>query len=70
MAYIIPAGSDKPIKLVFEGQTLVREIENQLDDWSREMQTYKKFGIATFTNYWICSYQNTSLTMNTRSTTV
>lgn len=70
MAYIIPAGSDKPIKLVFEGQTLVREIENQLDDWSREMQTYKKFGIATFTNYWICSYQNTSLTTATRSTTV
>lgn len=69
MAYIIPAGSDKPIKLVFEGQTLVREIENQNDDWSREIQTYKKFGIATFANYWICSYKNTSLTMDTRTTT-
>lgn len=66
MAYIIPAGSDKPIKLVFEGQTLLREVENN-DDWSRDIQTYKKFGIATFANHWICSYKNTSLTMATRS---
>lgn len=67
MCYIIPAGAEKPIKLVFEGQTLVREVDNQTDDWSREVQTYKKFGIATFTNYWICSYQNTALGMETRT---
>lgn len=66
MAYIIPAGSDKPVKLVFEGQTLVREVEDN-DDWSRDIQTYKKFGIATFANYWICTYKNTSLTKATRS---
>lgn len=65
-AYIIPAGAEKPVKLVFEGQTLIREV-NDNDDWSRDLQTYKKFGIATFTNYWICSYQNTSLTKATRS---
>lgn len=58
-AYIIPVGSDKPIKLAFEGPTAVKEVEN--DDWSRELHTYKKFGIATFLNHWMCSYQNTSL---------
>lgn len=66
MAYIIPAGSEKPVKLVFEGQTAVREVTDN-DDWSRDIQTYKKFGIATFANYWICMYKNTSLTKATRS---
>lgn len=66
MAYIIPAGADKPVKLVFEGQTAVREVVDN-DDWSREIQTYKKFGIATFANHWICTYQNTSLTKAVRS---
>lgn len=66
MAYIIPAGADKPVKLVFEGQTAVREVTDN-DDWSRDIQTYKKFGIATFANYWICVYKNTSLTTATRS---
>lgn len=31
MAYIIPLGADKPIKIVFEGQTLVREVEDNDD---------------------------------------
>lgn len=66
MAYIIPAGADKPVKLVFEGQTAVREVVDN-DDWSRDIQTYKKFGIATFANHWICTYQNTSLTKAVRS---
>lgn len=65
-AYIIPAGVDKPVKLVFEGQTAVREVVDN-DDWSRDIQTYKKFGIATFATNYICAYQNTSLSKNTRS---
>lgn len=59
-AYIIPQGTDKPIKLAFEGPTQVRE-SNDNDDWSTELQTYKKFGIAFFSNYWLCQYENTAL---------
>ena len=60
-AYIIPTGADKPIKIAFEGSALVREWENK--DWSREIQTYKKFGIGLVgLNAGICVYQNTSLT--------
>ena len=59
-AYIIPTGADKPIKVAFEGDAAVREWENK--DWSREIQTYKKFGIGIVgLNSGICIYQNTSL---------
>ena len=59
-AYIIPTGADKPIKVAFEGDAAVREWENK--DWSREIQTYKKFGIGIVgLNAGICVYQNTSL---------
>ena len=64
-AYIIPVGSDKPVKLAFEGATMVREVEDN-DDWSRDIQYYKKFGIATFLNHWMCSYRNTELKKATR----
>lgn len=64
-AYIIPTGTDKPVKLVFEGQTCVREVEDN-DDWSHDLQTYKKFGLATFLNHWMCSYRNTNLKKETR----
>ena len=67
--YIMPTGQDnRPIKLVFEGPTCVRTVDNQNDDWSMDMQTYKKFGIATFFNNWMCSYRNTSLKMDSRTT--
>lgn len=59
-AWIIPTGADKPIKIGFEGGAQVREWENK--DWSREIQTYKKFGVAMVgLNNGICVYQNTSL---------
>ncbi len=59
-AYIIPTGADKPIKIAFEGDALVREWENR--DWSREIQTYKKFGVGIVgLNNGICVYQNTAL---------
>ena len=64
-AYIIPVGTDKPVKLAFEGPTCVRET-NENDDWSTDLQTYKKFGIATFLNHWMCSYRNTELKKATR----
>ena len=64
--YIIPTGTEKPVKLVFEGQTAVREQEN-LADWSHELHTYKKFGIATVLNNWMCSYKNTDLKRSSRA---
>lgn len=64
-AYIFSSVESKPVKVVFEGQTAVRTT-NENDDWSTDMQTYKKFGVAVFTNPSICSYQNTELTKATR----
>lgn len=59
-AYIIPTGAEMPVKVAFEGQTLVREFENH--DWSREVQVYKKVGVGAVVTNDICIYQNTSLT--------
>lgn len=59
-AWIIPTGADKPVKVAFEGQTMVREFENH--DWSREIQIYKKVGVGAIITNNICVYQNTSLT--------
>ena len=44
MIYVFPTNGEKPVKVVFEGQTLVKEFENR--DWSTEIQTYQKFGVA------------------------
>ena len=69
LAYIIPQGSEKPVKVVFEGQTHVREVDNN-EEWSTDMQTYTKVGIGTVATLgqinWICAYRNTSLTKKTR----
>ena len=60
-AYIIPAGSnEKPVKIAFEGSTLVDERNNA--DWSKEIQVYKKLGVGTIITNNICVYRNTSLT--------
>lgn len=60
-AYIIPAGADKPVKIAFEGQTLVRELEQY--DWSKHIDVYKKVGVGAIVTNNICMYQNTSLKM-------
>lgn len=59
LAYIIPVGAEKPVKIAFEGGAQVREQENQ--DWSREIQVYKKVGVRAIFSNAICVYQNTSL---------
>lgn len=59
-AWIIPTGAAKPVKVAFEGQTLVDEFKNH--DWSREVQVYKKIGVAAIMQNNICVYENTSLT--------
>lgn len=58
-AYIIPTGAQKPVKVAFEGQTIVRDIDNA--DMSKEVQVYKKFGVATMITNNICIYNNTDL---------
>ena len=59
-AWVIPTGgNDKPVKVAFEGQTIVDEYTNY--DRSREIQVYKKLGIVAMMTNNICSYRNTSL---------
>lgn len=60
-AWIMPVGTEKPVKIAFEGQAIVKEYENR--DLSREIQTYKKVGVAAIMTNNICVYQNTSLTV-------
>lgn len=63
--YIFSTVDRKPVKVVFQGDTYVRT-SNENDDWSTDLQTYKKFGVAVFTNPSICAYQNTELKKATR----
>ena len=59
-AWIIPTGgNDKPVKVAFEGQTIVNEFVNR--DLSREIQVYKKLGVGAIITNNICVYVNTSL---------
>ena len=59
-AWIIPVGAEKPVKVVLEGQAIVREYENR--DLSREIQIYKKLGVGALITNNICVYRNISLT--------
>ena len=58
--YIIPTGADsKPVKIAFEGGTLVQEYTHY--DRSREIQVYKKVGVVAMLANNICAYVDTSL---------
>ena len=59
-AWIIPTGADgKPVKIAFEGNTIVDEYTNT--DRSREIQVYKKVGVVCMLTNDICAYVDTSL---------
>ena len=58
-AYIIPTGAEKPVKIAFEGQTIVDEYTNY--DRSREVQVYKKVGVRAIFSQAICVFQNSNL---------
>ena len=59
-AWIIPTGAEKPVKVAFEGAAQVKSFDNR--DWSTEIQTYQKLGVATYmVNPGICVYRNTTL---------
>ena len=48
-----------PIYVAMEGNTLMKEHEN--DDWSRDIQVYKKVGVVAMLNNSICHYYDSSL---------
>lgn len=60
LAYIFPAGQEKVVKVVLEGQTQIRDHENK--DNSMEVYAWKKMGCAILTHHNWCIYENTSLT--------
>ena len=59
--WIIPTGADgKPVKIAFEGDTIVDEFSNH-GDRSREIQVYKKVGVVAMLANNICCYCDTEL---------
>ena len=59
--WIIPSGANsKPVKIAFEGNTLVQELDNR-GDWSKEIQVYRKVGVVAMLTNDICCYVDTSL---------
>ena len=58
--WIIPNGNDtRPVKVAFEGTTHMRERENE--DWSRDIQVYRKVGVGVMMTNNIFSYVDTQL---------
>lgn len=59
LAYIMPTGGERVVKVVLEGATQVRDWENK--DGSMEIHFYKKMGAAIMANHNWGIYQNTSI---------
>ena len=59
LAYILPGGTEKVVKVVLEGPTWIRDHENK--DNSIEIYAWKKMGCAILTHYNWCIYQNTGI---------
>lgn len=59
LAYILPTGGEKVVKVVLEGNTQVYDFQNR--DQSMEIHAYKKMGVAILTHYNWAIYQNTGI---------
>ena len=59
IAYLIPSNAGKVVKVAFEGQTMVRETEQ--DDWSKHIDVYKKIGVGVFSAGIVHVYTNSAL---------
>lgn len=59
LAYVLPTGGEKVVKIVFEGNTEIHEFENR--DNSMEMHAYRKLGVAILTHHNWGIYQNTQI---------
>lgn len=57
-AFVMPAGKEKLVKIGMVGPTIIKQVENE--DWSMEIQLYKKLGIGMVTrpNYWGIYYNS------------
>ena len=60
LAYVLPTGKEKVVKVVLEGETQIHDFTNR--DNSMEIHTYKKMGCAILTHYNWGIYQNTGIT--------
>lgn len=60
MAYVLPTGKEKVVKVVLEGNTLVRDYENR--DGSMEFYIEKKIGTGILCQYNWGIYKNTGIT--------
>ena len=58
-AFIIPSSEERIVKVGFEGQLQMRDIQNA--DWSLEVQMYKKYGCTILSTNQFAMYRNTSL---------
>lgn len=59
MAYILPTGGEKVVKVVFEGATQINDFKNR--DNSLEVYAYKKMGVAIMAHHNWAIYQNTGI---------
>lgn len=59
LAYILPAGGEKVVKVVLEGQTQINDFKNR--DNSLEVYAYKKMGCAIIAHHNWAIYQNTGI---------
>lgn len=65
LAYILPTGGEKVVKVVLEGDTQVNDFKNR--DNSLEIHVYKKMGAAILTHYNWAIYENTGITQTLES---
>ena len=59
LAYILPTGGERVVKVVFEGNTQIWDYTNP--DQSMEINTYKKIGTAILSYHNWAIYQNTGI---------
>lgn len=60
LAYVLPGGNEKVVKVVLEGPTQINDFKNR--DNSLEIYAYKKMGCAILSNHNWGIYQNTGIT--------
>lgn len=60
LAYILPTGRERVVKVVLEGQTQINDFKNR--DNSMEIHMYRKMGSAILAHHNWAIYQNTGIT--------
>lgn len=64
VAYIVPEGMEKIFHLALQGDTQMKEFDQQ-GDWSKELHMYKKFGVASVVNPGVTTYTISELATDT-----